>query len=241
MQGLERFQLLLLKLKISATFFVTTAWAKTFPEKVIELSTQHEIASHACSHSIFEDTDYQTSKLEIEKIISKKINGFRMPRLADVDYSKLKIAGYTYDASLNPTWLPGRYNKKSEPILPFLKEGLVILPSSVTPVLRIPFFWLSFKNFPDFINMLIAKSVMQNNVIVFYIHPWEFADIGAIKLPFYINKICGDILVKKFSRFLEKIKDDVDFINCNQYTELFLSHAFQNSVYSKTVLKIPLK
>lgn len=221
--------MMLLNLEIKATFFVTASWAREFPEKIIQLSTQHEIASHACSHSIFADSDYLASKLELQKITGKKVNGFRMPRLANVDYLKIQSAGYTYDASLNPTWLPGRYNKRTEPRLPFMKNGLVILPSSVTPVLRIPFFWLTFKNFPAVVNLLLLKRIMKNNVVIFYIHPWEFADIGDIKLPFYINRNYGDALGQKFVRFLERIKRDVDFITCTEYSESFLSH-----VYAKT-------
>ncbi|MBS1669056.1 MAG: polysaccharide deacetylase family protein [Bacteroidetes bacterium] len=218
-----------MNLKIRATFFVTSAWANEYPQKVVELSSYHEIASHACSHSTFTDADYLSSKLELEKITKKKITGFRKPRLGSVNHAKLKMAGYKYDASSNPTWVPGRYNKITDPIIPFFKEGLVILPSSVTPFLRIPLFWLSFKNFPNIINLFITKCVMQNNVIVFYLHPWEFAEIGDFKLPFYINKICGDILTKKFNRFLNKIKDDVDFIDCNEYSELIISDGNVNN------------
>ena len=217
LQGLERLQLLLQNLGIEASFFITATWAREFPGQVAALAQLHEIASHGPSHGIFEAQGYLDARITLEKISGTTISGFRMPRMAPVNYQLLKLAGYRYDSSLNPTCLPGKYNNTREPRLPFLKEGIAVLPSSVTPVFRIPFFWLSFKNFPAWINWLIARRLLQNKIIVFYLHPWEFADIGNIPIPFYIKRPCGFPLVQKLQGFLSRIRPEVDFMSCSRF------------------------
>lgn len=215
--GMEKLSKLLEKYKVNSTIFTTANYAINFPEQVIKLSQNHEIASHSFSHSNFSEDDYIKSKEVLEGIIKKRIHGFRMPRLRKVDYNLLVSSGYNYDASLNPTWLPGRYNNLKSPITPFNKNGVNIIPSSVTQVFRIPLFWLTFKNLPLFLSKLLFRSIINNGLFVFYIHPWEFSDISNYKLPWYINLVNGDDLLNKFDLFLNYISEFSEFKTCKEY------------------------
>lgn len=216
-EGLARLLPILDKYDAKATFFTTGAYAKANTEGVKMLAQKHEIASHALNHSTFDESDYAASKIVLENITGQAIRGFRMPRLRPVEYNVLKDNGYTYDASLNPTWLPGRYNKLTSPKKPFHNGFVHIFPSSVTPLLRLPLFWLSFKNLPLWGNKCLFNRVKQNGLLVFYIHPWEFADISRFDLPNYVKKVNGEALTNKFDLFMAYIATKGHFMTCSEY------------------------
>jgi peptidoglycan/xylan/chitin deacetylase (PgdA/CDA1 family) len=217
LEGLKNILPILEKHQVSATFFTTAHWALQHVAIVQELAQKHEIASHAYWHSAFDEKDYKLSKETLENITQQPVYGFRMPRLRPVNFECLKKVGYTYDASINPTYLPGRYNNLSQPVRPYHNEQVFILPSSVTPILRIPLFWLSFKNLPNIVNRFLFKAIRSNGVFVFYIHPWEFANIEKYQLPNYIKRPHGEVLIKKLDDFLKYIAQMGHFMTCNDF------------------------
>lgn len=216
-EGLKRILPVLEKHHVAATFFTTAHWAEHYPKMVYSLAQDHEIASHAYFHSSFDEKDYALSKNTLENITQQTIYGFRMPRLRPVNFESLKKVGYLYDASMNPTYLPRRYNNLSQPIRPYHNGKIFILPSSVTPILRIPLFWLSFKNLPNSINRFLFKRIQQNGVFVFYIHPWEFANIDKYHLPNYIKRPNSDALLQKLDDFLSFIAPFGHFSTCKDF------------------------
>lgn len=72
-----------------------------------------------------------------------------------------------------------------------MKNEVLQIPAAVTPRLRFPLFWLSFKNFPQSIIRAASKSVMKKDGYVnLYFHPWEFTDTtdkAKFGLPFYVS------------------------------------------------------
>ena len=148
---------------IKATFFITAYFAGRAPELVARMARSgHEIASHGLNHSFFEASHLAESKEILEKLSGGKLVGFRMARLAPVAKSDIVKAGYHYESSLNPVWLPGRYNHLSASLLPFADEGgLKQYPVSAVPFLRLPLFWLSFKNFPFFVYRALARFAVK--------------------------------------------------------------------------------
>jgi peptidoglycan/xylan/chitin deacetylase (PgdA/CDA1 family) len=212
---------LLEKHTIRATFYTTAFFAESRPEIVKKISEKHEIASHGFYHSSFQPDDILKSKIALQNITSKTVSGFRMARLMPVDITLLAKAGYIYDSSLNPTYMPGRYNNFGEARKPFQNSGLIILPTSVATILRIPLFWISFKNFPGrFYTMLALSTLKKDNYLNLYFHPWEFADISKYKLPFYVKNLSGKRLLVKFEELLIKLKDNGEFIGSTEFCNI---------------------
>ena len=191
LKGLESILQLLEKYKAQATFFTTANFTNRYPELLREMSNTYEVASHGFYHSGFEVKDLLASRLAIEKVIRKTVHGYRMARMMPVDDDEIRKAGYVYNASLNPTFIPGRYNNLNKPRSWFMKNEVLQIPSAVTPILRFPLFWLSFKNFPQALIKAASKSVMKKDGYVnLYFHPWEFTDTTdkeKFGLPFYVS------------------------------------------------------
>lgn len=212
------------ELNIRATFFITAYWAQQFPEVVKRIAAKHEIASHTFYHSSFREEDLLASRLELEKISDQRVLGFRMPRLQPVSLHALAHAGYLYDASLNPTWLPGRYNNRHMPRTVHRNGPLWVMPSSVTPVFRIPVFWLSVKNFPLwFTRSCISNILRHDDYFSFYFHPWELEDLSAYQLPWYVKRKCGEQLYERLYHLFNGLKKKGEFISHGDYLQLHSS------------------
>lgn len=202
-KGLQATLALFDKYNVRATFFVTAYWAQHYPELIRQMAAKHEIASHAYYHSSFTEADLEGSRLALQEISGQPVQGFRMPRLRKVNMEALKAAGYLYDASVNPTWLPGRYNNRHLPRTLFKEQDTWIIPSSVSPWLRYPLFWLSVKNMPLWITRHFSKRILKKDTYLsFYFHPWELSDINAYGLPAYIKRVSGKRMQQKMDGFL---------------------------------------
>lgn len=197
---------LLKAVNIKATFFVTANYAINQPHIINRIVAEgHELASHGYYHSSFTNSHLLESKTTLEKLSGATVNGFRMARMMPVDLIQLKQSGYTYNSSLNPTWLPGRYNHFDKPRTWYIEEGTIQLPSSVSPLLRFPLFWLSFHNLPmPFLKWLSFKTYKKDKYLNIYFHPWEFTDLKlpAFGLPAYITKNSGDAFTARLHNFI---------------------------------------
>jgi peptidoglycan/xylan/chitin deacetylase (PgdA/CDA1 family) len=218
-EGMSRLLPVLNQLDIAATFYTTAFYAQHNQELVRRVAASHEIASHSFYHSRFADADIKRSRQVLENISGQTIAGFRMPRLAAVEKKLIYEAGYLYDASLNPTWIPGRYNYLRHPRTVFRQDNLWILPSSVTPTLRIPMFWLAFKNLPLwFIKQCSLQILKKDRYLSLYYHPWEFADLSAYKkMPLYIRKQSGTELLNKFTLYLSWLQTLGAFVTTRSF------------------------
>lgn len=211
-KGMDIVEALLTQYNIKSTLFTTARYAIEYPAQVKGLSDSHEIASHTYYHSSFEKKDLLDSRLELERITGKKVSGLRMPRMKKVEMQWVKEAGYTYDSSINPTFLPGRYNNFHLPRTIYTQENVLRLPASVSPHLRIPLFWLGFKNMPYLLfRKLALQTLKKDGYLSLYFHPWEFTDIGHYKLPFYVKKDSGRQLTDKLSKLIGDLKQHGSF------------------------------
>jgi peptidoglycan/xylan/chitin deacetylase (PgdA/CDA1 family) len=221
-QGILRVNTLLEKYNIKATYFVTSVYALANRSIIKQICSIHEIASHSYCHSKFNPEDYERSKQILEEISQVQVTGFRMPRLASVDFNELKRCGYNYDSSLNPTFIPFRYNNLRMPRTLFNEPetGLKILPASVTPVFRFPLFWLSFKNIPfTCYSHLCKQTLINDSYLHLYFHPWEFADIKMFKIPTYLKRQDGDVLISKLENLLINLKKLGKFTTISEFIE----------------------
>lgn len=218
MSGLQAIFPILSDKDIKATLFTTAHFAEYFPDQIRELSEKHEIASHTYYHSKFEAKDLQDSRSKLEELTGKSITGLRMPRMMPVSVDAVNDAGYFYDASIHPTWLPGRYNNLHLPKTSYFDNELLRIPASVSPGLRIPLFWLSFKNFPfEYYRKLAIKTLRNDGVLSLYFHPWEFVDISGYGLPRYTRSICGAELVERLQKLLKSLKKEGEFLTMHEY------------------------
>ena len=216
--GLRNVLSLLDNLQVQATFFTTANFAIEHPEITQKIAQKNEIASHGFYHSQFTTEDLSKSKRALETIIKTQVIGFRMARLQPVNDWDILEAGYRYNSSMNPTYLPGRYNNFFKPRTAYYSHQLLNIPTSVTPLIRFPLFWLSFKNFPLSIIKPASKITLEvDNYLNLYFHPWEFTTISRFRLPNYIKKLSGMPMLEKLEKYLVWLKRQGEFVTIKDW------------------------
>jgi hypothetical protein len=223
-EGLSKLTDLLKQHKIRSTFFVTGNFCEKYPDTIKSLSENHEIASHAYWHSRFDEEYLLRSKKILETTTGRKVKGFRMPLLQKIDYKKLTEADYKYDSSINPTYVPGRYNNFKLPRTPY-KVGnseIIEFPVSVSPAIRLPLSWFSFKSLPFFLFRFFCNSVIRHDhYIHLYFHPWEFADIAQFNIPGFIKKPYGEKYYEKFNELLVWLGKKGEFVTTSEFLDSY--------------------
>jgi hypothetical protein len=138
-----------------------------------------------------------------------------------VDPNDVQQAGYQYNSSLHPTWVPGRYNHWGEPRHPFRESGVWQIPASVTPTLRLPLFWLSLKNFPfAYYKELCRRTLKSDGFLNLYVHPWEFTDLsGYEKIPTYVRRHSKDELLDRVESLLRYLKPRGEFATMHDFVQ----------------------
>jgi peptidoglycan/xylan/chitin deacetylase (PgdA/CDA1 family) len=206
---------------VPTTMFTTANYALHESALIKSLAQTHEIASHGYYHTTFEPADLLKSRLALEELLGKPVTGFRRARMGYVDPNDVQQAGYQYNSSLHPTWLPGRYNHWGEPRHPFNEQGVWQIPASVTPTLRLPLFWLSLKNFPfAYYKELCRQTLKSDGFLNLYVHPWEFTDLsGYEKIPTYVRRHSKDELLDRVEALLLYLKPRGEFTTMNEFVQ----------------------
>lgn len=219
-EGTKRILNLLKEEGIRATFFTTAKFAIKYPKLIAEISKEHEIASHGYAHNhnykkLREQISYKLikkSKEIIEGITKKEIQGFRAPRMMATNPWILKKIGFKYDSSYQPALIPGRYLDFLGPRKMHYKNGLIIIPTSVTPIVRIPLMWYGFKNFGLVYAKAITRwSLVNNDYASVYFHSWEFANIDKYKLSWDVKRNTGERTEKMVRKYIKWCKRRYDF------------------------------
>ena len=219
-KGLDNLMPILNDQNYTTTLFTTANFANKYPDSIKALSDKHEIASHTFYHSKFTTSDLLASRIRLEEIIQKPVKGLRMPRMRQVRVGDINEAGYSYDASIHPTWLPGRYNNFNLPRTKYSEQGLIRVPASVSPNFRIPLFWLSFKNFPYALYLKLAlQTLRKDGYLSLYFHPWEFTNITAFGLPKYTTKGSDNELLDKLYRLLNDLNKQAEFVTMGDFIQ----------------------
>lgn len=226
--------------RVKATFFVLGWIADKLPDLIREISSKgHEIASHSYSHKLLTlmsqnefKKEIQLSIEAIDKAISKPVKGFRAPCFSITNknlwvFDILKENGFIYDSSIFPF---GDYpdeakNQVNENYFK-LKAGIIEFPIKTIRLsgVSIPLGGGGyFRLYPySFFKKKALVLNSNNEILNFYIHPWEI-DEDQPKLninPFakfkhYIN------LDKTYSR-LEKLLSDFHFTSFEDYYSIFI-------------------
>jgi peptidoglycan/xylan/chitin deacetylase (PgdA/CDA1 family) len=201
---------LLVKQGVTATFFCTVNFAQNASYLVRRMIDEgHEVASHGYYHNRFSVEHLKLSKDALEALTGEKIFGFRMPNMGNLEASDLTAAGYRYNSSLNPTFLPGKYNNFTKPRRIFLEDSVYQIPASVSPILRIPLFWLALHVFPvSFYKGLSDSALKQDGYLNLYFHPWEFIDLqqAELDLPSYVKRNSGAAMEQRLGTIIEYFK-----------------------------------
>ncbi|MEO8412743.1 MAG: polysaccharide deacetylase family protein [Ginsengibacter sp.] len=206
--------------KVNGTLFTTANFGLRYPSAIAALSKKHEIASHTFFHSSFNKEDLKNSRQVLEDIISKKVTGLRMPRMKKIEMGWVKEAGFSYDSSVNPTWIPGRYNNIRLPRTCYVENGILRVPASVSVNFRIPLFWLSFKNLPyRYFRKLALQALKKDNYLSLYFHPWEFTDLNDYNVPLFIKRNSGEVLLDKLKRLISDLKQEGEFLTMQSFIE----------------------
>lgn len=209
-EGLINILKILEKYKIQATFFTTAVFAKRYSKIIKDISKTHEIASHGYDHSgIINLESLKKAKKEKEKIIQKKIKGFRSPRWNIKKIENVYFAGFDYDSSTHPIFLPGRYSNLKQKRKIHRIKGLVEIPMSTLPP-NFSIFWLAFKNFPLKYSQIFTKiNFIFSDYTMLVMHPWEFTNIKKFKIPFYIKR--------NHKNLIKKLEEYIIFCKKNKY------------------------
>lgn len=213
---------------VRATFFITVSFAKSAPEIVERIVAEgHELASHGMRHSSFRISDLSDSRRELGKLSGSEVKGYRQARMMKLDEREVAKAGYLYDSSLNPTFIPGRYMSLSAPRTPYIKDGVVQIPASVTPMVRFPLFWLAAHLLPQSLYRLLAwRTLVHDGHFVTYFHPWEFYDLHTMpdyKIPGIVSMNSGEGMAKRLDALVECMKSrGMEFATIGELAETVL-------------------
>ena len=209
--GTERILDVLKENAVQATFFCTGNFVEQAPETIRRIMNEgHELACHGVDHWQPKESDVSESKRILEQATSIEAKGYRQPRMFPVSDEAIAQAGYLYNSSLNPAFIPGRYMHLRDPRTCFMKDEVLQIPASVTPWLRFPLFWLSLHNLPQWLyHWMVRRVIRHDGYFVTYFHPWEFYDLKEhpeFKMPFIIRNHSGQQMVQRLDRLIKMLK-----------------------------------
>jgi len=200
---------------VKATFFCTLNFAERAPDVLRRIvAGGHELAAHGVDHFRQVAQDPFLCKEGLERLCpGQTVVGYRQPRMFPVDDAALAMAGYRYNSSLNPAFVPGRYMHLTTPRTVFEKDGLVQVPASVTPWIRFPLFWLALHVLPERLYLaLVRRTLRHDGYFVTYFHPWEFSSLSEradeLRVPRVIRMNLGRPMVGRLERLVAALKAD---------------------------------
>jgi peptidoglycan/xylan/chitin deacetylase (PgdA/CDA1 family) len=211
-RGLERILALLQRRGVRATFFVTARFAHARRRVLRDIVCGgHEIAAHGLLHR----DDYGVLEPErararlaaargiIERAAGVSVTGVRMPRLRWCGAEAVRGAGFTYDASAHPTWVPGRYCGLTQPRRPWIEHDLARVPVSVLPGVRLPVSWLWWRWAGPRMGAAAARLATAGApYLQIYFHAWEALPLQSVGVPVWLARGSGDAFVCGLDRFL---------------------------------------
>ena len=196
---------------VQATFFCTGNFAEQAPEVVKRIMDEgHEVACHGVDHFNPKESDVPLSKQMVERVAGRTAFGYRQPRMFPVSDESIEQAGYLYNSSLHPAFIPGRYMHLSEPRTPFYRGKVLEIPASVTPWFRLPVFWLACHHYPMWLyKKLCLWTLHHDGQFVIYFHPWEFIDLNEHpewKIPWIIRHHSGKAMTSRLRELIQTFK-----------------------------------
>jgi len=217
-EGWRRALDLLDECSMRTTLFITARIAEAAPELLRRSAAHHEIASHGFVHRTFEAADLGRSREVLRHGSGQPVLGFRRARLQPTDPAAIGGAGYAWDSSENPIWLPGRYNNLRRPRTPYRKGALVEVPVSASPRLRVPLFWLAMKRLPmPLVRHATSRCLDRDGFVHLFWHPWEIMPLERSGLPRWMRRPDGDAMLARLRDYLRWLGDRSRFESISRW------------------------
>ncbi|MEO8601706.1 MAG: polysaccharide deacetylase family protein [bacterium] len=211
-RGLTRLVPLLEAHRVCATFFTTAVFAQARGDLLRGLADAgHEVAVHGLAHQDdYGQMDAVTAvkRLEqaraiVELAAGGRAAGIRTPHLRPCPADRLRAAGFDYDASPHPTWVPTRYNGLRLPRRPWRDSGLLRVPISVLPGCRVPVSFVWYRAVGKRLRPLaLAAASRGAPYLHLYFHPWEAEDIRRYGAPAWLAVGTGAAFVTALEALL---------------------------------------
>ena len=229
---------------VKATFFTTATFAQNAPDEMVRIIAEgHEVASHGCDHTHPKREDIKLSKEILSSITGRPVHGYRQPRMFPVDNAYLAEQGYRYNSSLHPAFIPGRYNHFDQPRRPFYKDGILQIPASVSPLMRLPVFWLACHNYPFWLYKNLCRWTWHHDgVFVFYCHPYEFIPLEDLSkwrstIPFVIRRNNGLNMQKRIRSLIRMFKaEGAEFVTYDEFAQRFAKKTIQTDKTKRLII-----
>ncbi len=209
-EGLIKLLSFLERRNARATFFVTAEFAMQNPVLIRKMAEKNEIACHGFSHS----DDYQSmnpgfaliklsqAKKILERISGQQVLGFRAPRMKPPSKEVIERAGFIYDSSSHPTYLPPYYNLNKR--IAHRNSNITEIPLTTTPGLRFPMFWTASRTLGTWYMRFCSLMCKRDDYIMLNFHPWEFLKLR--NLPFLYRHNTGEKLFSILDKYLDHNK-----------------------------------
>ena len=197
-----------------ATFFVTGTFAESRGDLLAELADSgHEIGVHGLEHGddyASLDPGEATKRLLrareiVEGASGQTAFGLRTPRLRKCPAAVVRDAGFVYDASPHPTWVPGRYFGLLLSRKPWQVESITMIPISVLPVLRLPVSWQWFQIAGRGLGVAALRpAAVFAPYLHLYFHPWEAIDLSSVGIATPVTRRTGPAFLKAMTAILTR-------------------------------------
>lgn len=187
---------LLKKYNLKLTVFLVGYLIEQKPEIIEKLKTAPvEFALHSYSHDIYNnDSDFKQQDIRRAKRVyldyfKEEPMGYRAPRgaITQAEIGELTKQGFRYDSSMFPYWRPGLFNNLRIPKEPFfLPGGLLEIPPSVLPIVRLPISLSYIQFFGWNFYKLFLKLFGWPRILVFDLHLHNLKKARSLRgLPLY--------------------------------------------------------
>ncbi|WP_132059384.1 polysaccharide deacetylase family protein [Halorussus amylolyticus] len=218
---LDEYVALLDRLDVPLTVFVVGQVLEDRPEAVRRLDDEldAEFHLHSYQHDMHNEVSLEAEVRKgtraFEEVLGRDPDGYRAPRFIvnDGDLSTLSDAGFAFDSSICPSYRPGVYNNLDLPTRPYYPAeapGLLELPVSVHPRLKIPFEQSYLRLFGEPYLRLLERSALPD-LLVFnshlhdYFHTAAHDNLGRIRQFAFKRNI--DRSPETFERFVGLLRE----------------------------------
>jgi hypothetical protein len=233
-KGHQKLKQILEKHQVPMTAFVQTGILQENSNALEVLKfLADEFHSHSHTHasegfdSLYE---FETSLNVLKNTFDQEQFGYRAPfgKLYPGDHELLKELGFAFDASLFPSFRPGKFNNLNAPIQPHLLPcGLLEIPFGVLPHLRLILGVSYMKLLGPGIYRVFEKMFGLPRILVFYAHLHDFFPTSAIdsfspalKMAFSRNREKGIEIADQFLSHLNQ--QGYQFLSMNELQKKLL-------------------